>query len=84
MQDFRGRYASGGNFDFWFNCSTDANDTLVYLMQQSWSSGVFFTQGGSANGITQYFQELGNPDPTVLRGQYVQVRVWKKKKNESF
>jgi predicted acyl esterase len=32
MQDFRGRYASDGVFDAWWNASTDASDTISWLV----------------------------------------------------
>ena len=61
MQDFRGRYASQGRFDFWLNSSTDGFDTMAWLTSQKWSNGKVFTTGVSANGIAQYVQPISNP-----------------------
>lgn len=70
MQDFRGRYRSEGNFECWFNASTDAADTIAWLTARTWSSGVVFQQGTSAPGIALYMSELAVFNPLHVRALF--------------
>lgn len=52
-QDQRGRFGSNGNYSFWRFGSTDAADTIAWVVAQPWSNGKVATMGGSADGIAQ-------------------------------
>eukprot|EP00051_Salpingoeca_urceolata_P033190 m.19503 g.19503 ORF g.19503 m.19503 type:complete len:654 (-) comp5938_c0_seq2:560-2521(-) len=73
MQDFRGRFASQGTFRCWWNASTDGLDTIEWVRSQSWSSGVVFSTGTSANGIAAYLEMVAAPSPQQLAAQFVTV-----------
>lgn len=70
MQDFRGRYKSEGSFQCWWDAGADAADTIKWIKDQAWSTGVVFAQGASATAIAAYLEEEVMPDPRVLRAQY--------------
>jgi predicted acyl esterase len=71
IQDMRGRYASEGIDTGFKNDSADGSDTLVWIVNQSWSNGKIATYGLSALGIVQYC--LAGAHPSNLTCQYVQV-----------
>eukprot|EP00049_Salpingoeca_infusionum_P013816 m.257756 g.257756 ORF g.257756 m.257756 type:complete len:607 (-) comp15534_c4_seq1:174-1994(-) len=73
MQDFRGRYASFGTFQCWFDAASDGKTTIDWIKKQSWSNGAVFSHGVSANGIAAYLEEMDVPQPGTLRAQYVIV-----------
>jgi putative CocE/NonD family hydrolase len=54
VQDVRGKYKSGGEFYPFINERSDGLQTLRWIRQQSWSSGVIAGWGGSYSGITQW------------------------------
>ncbi len=57
VQDTRGRFASGGNFNPFFNEAEDGADTIAWAAKQPWSSGKVGTIGGRIleppNGLRQ-------------------------------
>lgn len=68
LQDDRGTFLSGGNFDLWRGASVDANSTMTWITQQAWSNGDVFTCGLSADGINQAMAALAAPP--MLKGQW--------------
>jgi len=68
-QDFRGTKQSQGEFMAWHDSASDAYDTIEWITKQSWSNGVIFTTGASADAIDELAQ-LPSPHP-ALRGQVV-------------
>lgn len=73
MQDFRGRYASEGKFEMFFNASTDGIDTINWIIEQSWSNKVVFSYGISADGIAAYMLQISKPNFLIHRAQFVLV-----------
>ena len=62
IQDVRGRYDSGGEFDPRHQETPDGDDTLTWIARQPWSTGKVGMMGGSYLGITQWkAAESGNP-----------------------
>jgi len=62
IQDVRGRYDSGGEFDPRHQETPDGDDTLTWIAHQPWSTGKVGMMGGSYLGITQWrAAESGNP-----------------------
>jgi len=70
-QDHRGRYASSGNYSFWQMASSDAEDTMAWIVQQEWSNGKVFSFGVSADGIAAYLQPIQKP--AMLKAQFIMV-----------
>ena len=70
-QDMRGRYASEGIDMVFQNASTDAYDTLQWILKQTWCNGKIGTYGASALGINQFFMHLA--DPPGLTAQAIQI-----------
>ena len=68
-QDVRGTGQSHGAFGVWHDAQNDAFDTMAWIVSQSWSNGVVFTTGASADAIDELAQ-LPGPHP-ALRGQVV-------------
>jgi len=66
-QDMRGTKQSAGEFGIWHDSQADAYDTMNWITNQTWSNGVVFTTGASADGIDELAQVSG-PHP-ALRGQ---------------
>ena len=60
MQDVRGRYASGGEFDILNQEGPDGYDTLNWIAAQPWSDGKVGMIGGSYLGIAQWRVALLN------------------------
>ncbi len=62
IQDVRGRYDSGGEFDPRRQETPDGDETLSWIARQPWSNGKVGMMGGSYLGITQWrAAESGNP-----------------------
>ena len=53
-QDTRGRYASGGRFNPFFDEASDGADTIAWAAGQSWSTGAVGMFGASYVGATQW------------------------------
>ncbi|NPE08594.1 MAG: CocE/NonD family hydrolase [Asgard group archaeon] len=70
-QDMRGRFASEGTDMVFQNASTDAFDTIQWILTQSWCNGKIGTYGASALGINQFFMHLANPPG--LTAQAIQI-----------
>jgi putative CocE/NonD family hydrolase len=66
-QDMRGTKQSEGQFGIWHDSQSDAYDTLDWITNQTWSNGIVFTTGASADAIDELAQ-LSGPHP-ALRGQ---------------
>jgi len=69
LQDQRGTFGSGGDYDMWRGASVDARDTFNWVSGQDWSDGTIFTAGASADGIAEFAAVLANPPQ--LRGQWI-------------
>jgi len=54
MQNQRGCFTSGGEYDFWKQDGNDAYDTMLWIRNQTWSNGDIFTVGISADAISAY------------------------------
>ena len=61
IQDVRGRYASGGEFDPYRNEGRDGYDTIEWAAAQPWSNGVVGTFGLSYPGAVQWLAAVENP-----------------------
>ena len=60
VQDVRGRYESGGEFQPLTQEAPDGDDTLNWMARQSWSNGRIGMMGGSYLGIAQWKVALLN------------------------
>jgi len=69
LQDQRGTFTSGGDFNLWRKASVDARDTFNWVSSQDWSDGTIFSAGASADGIAEFEAVLA--DPPQLRGQWI-------------
>ena len=61
IQDVRGRYASGGEFQPYQNEGKDGYDTIEWAAQQSWSDGNVGTFGLSYPGAVQWLAAVETP-----------------------
>jgi uncharacterized protein len=61
IQDVRGRYASGGEFDPYRQEGKDGYDTIEWAATQSWSNGEVGTFGLSYPGAVQWLAAVENP-----------------------
>lgn len=61
VQDVRGRYASGGEFDAYRNEGRDGYDTIEWAARQPWSDGNIGTFGLSYPGAVQWLAAVENP-----------------------
>ena len=61
IQDTRGRYASSGRFNPYFDEATDGADTVAWVAAQPWSSGSVGMVGGSYFGATQWTAAMEAP-----------------------
>jgi len=61
IQDVRGRYASGGEFNAYFNEGQDGYDTIEWAAKQPWSNGVVGTFGLSYPGAVQWLAAVEHP-----------------------
>jgi predicted acyl esterase len=60
IQDVRGRYASQGEFGPTQQQGPDANDTINWISEQSWSNGRVAMVGGSYLGMVQWWAAIQN------------------------
>jgi uncharacterized protein len=58
IQDVRGRYASQGTFGPTQQQGPDANDTINWIAEQSWSNGRVAMAGGSYVGMVQWWAAI--------------------------
>jgi len=61
VQDVRGRYASDGEFNAYWNEGHDGYDTIEWAAQQPWSDGNVGTFGLSYPGAVQWLAAVENP-----------------------
>lgn len=61
LQDVRGRYGSGGEFDPYRREGEDGYDTIEWASAQSWSSGSVGTYGLSYPGAAQWLAAMESP-----------------------
>ena len=61
VQDVRGRYASDGEFNAYWNEGRDGYDTIEWAAQQPWSDGNVGTFGLSYPGAVQWLAAVENP-----------------------
>jgi putative CocE/NonD family hydrolase len=61
VQDVRGRYASDGEFNAYWNEGHDGYDTIEWVAQQPWSDGSVGTFGLSYPGAVQWLAAAENP-----------------------
>jgi len=61
VQDVRGRYASGGEFNAYWNEGHDGYDTIEWAARQPWSDGSVGTFGLSYPGAVQWLAAVENP-----------------------
>lgn len=61
LQDVRGRYASGGDFEPYRQEGRDGYDTIEWAARQSWSNGDVGTFGLSYPGAVQWLAALESP-----------------------
>lgn len=76
VQDCRGTYQSGGEFDPYFQEADDGVDTIAWAAAQAWSSGDVGMMGASYYGATQLLAAIKNPPalkaiaPFITTDQY--------------
>ena len=76
VQDTRGRWASGGEFNPFFDEARDGADTIAWAAAQPWSTGAVGMIGGSYFGATQWTAATQAPEalraiaPFVTTDQY--------------
>ncbi len=76
VQDTRGRWASGGEFNPFFDEARDGADAIGWAAAQPWSSGAVGMIGGSYFGATQWTAATQAPEalraiaPFVTTDQY--------------
>lgn len=61
LQDVRGRYASEGSFNPYFNEGEDGYDTIEWAANQPWSNGKVGTFGLSYPGAVQWLAAVQSP-----------------------
>lgn len=61
VQDVRGRYASDGEFNAYWNEAHDGYDTIEWAAHQPWSDGNVGTFGLSYPGAVQWLAAVENP-----------------------
>ncbi|MBI2803252.1 MAG: CocE/NonD family hydrolase [Gammaproteobacteria bacterium] len=76
VQDCRGTYASGGEFNPYFQEAEDGVDAIAWAAKQPWCSGVVGTMGASYFGATQWLAAAKQPPalramaPFITTDQY--------------
>lgn len=76
VQDTRGRFASEGEFNPFFDEAPDGADTVAWVAEQSWCTGNVGMAGGSYFGATQWLAAKETPPalkaiaPFVTTDQY--------------
>jgi len=65
LQDVRGRYASDGLFEPYYNEGRDGFDTIQWASEQPWSNGKVGTFGLSYPGAAQWLAALEKPPALV-------------------
>lgn len=65
IQDVRGQFNSGGDFELWNNEKQDGYDAVEWLADQEWSTGKVGMVGGSYGGWVQLAAAAENPPHLV-------------------
>ncbi len=79
VQDCRGRFNSEGTFTPVFDDASDGVDTIAWITQQSWFSGLIGTVGWSHLGFTQWLLAKEHPEalramaPVITASNYYQT-----------
>ncbi|HEV7941473.1 MAG TPA: CocE/NonD family hydrolase [Solirubrobacteraceae bacterium] len=71
IQDLRGRFASGGEFEALMPDAEDGADTIAWLRRQPWSDGRVMMVGASYGGCVQFQAARARPDGLVAIGPTV-------------
>jgi uncharacterized protein len=71
VQDTRGRYASGGTFNPFFDEAADGADTVAWAAAQPWSTGQVGMVGGSYFGATQWLAATQAPEALKALAPYI-------------
>jgi putative CocE/NonD family hydrolase len=71
VQDTRGRYASAGVFDPFFDEALDGADTVAWCVAQPWSSGKVGMVGGSYYGATQWLAAREAPEGLLAIAPFI-------------
>lgn len=71
VQDTRGRFASAGSFNPFFDEAEDGADTVAWAASQPWSSGKVGTVGGSYFGATQWLAATETPEALLAMAPFV-------------
>lgn len=61
VQDVRGRFLSGGNWEPFINEGEDGYDAIEWLAKQEWSNGKVGMMGGSYMAHVQFLAAIQNP-----------------------
>eukprot|EP00929_Paragymnodinium_shiwhaense_P062399 TRINITY_DN31156_c0_g1_i1.p1 TRINITY_DN31156_c0_g1~~TRINITY_DN31156_c0_g1_i1.p1 ORF type:complete len:547 (-),score=65.47 TRINITY_DN31156_c0_g1_i1:466-2106(-) len=61
MQEDRGFYRSGGEYDLWRGAADDGAATIKWITEQEWSDGTVYSVGGSADGIAAALEVVERP-----------------------
>jgi len=69
-QNQRGCSSSGGTYDFWKDDGTDAYDTILWIVNQTWSNAKVYTVGTSADAISLYTDVFVPDISKYLFGQF--------------
>jgi putative CocE/NonD family hydrolase len=65
IQDLRGRFASGGQFQALMPDVEDGADSVAWIRQQPWSDGRVMMVGGSYDGCVQFQAARARPEGLV-------------------
>lgn len=65
IQDVRGRWASGGDWEPFIHEGTDGYDSVEWIAKQEWSNGKVGMVGGSYSGSVQFAAAIQHPPHLV-------------------
>jgi len=70
LQNQRGCFTSGGDYNFWKSDGTDAYDTMAWFTNHSTYNGEIFTNGASADGCSA-LADFTQPNPFIKGANYI-------------
>ena len=70
LQNQRGCFTSGGDYNFWKQDGTDAYDTMVWFSNHSTFNGEIFISGASADGCSA-LADWQIPNPFIKGSNYI-------------
>ena len=76
IQDCRGRFGSGGQFDLGAHDRGDGVETVAWIREQPWSDGRIATWGFSYGGHTQWQTLTGAPEGLVCGAPIMAPPPW--------